>query len=62
MSLNKYEWLARCAAQYKKRAELEQKDCAYLANVALDEDKDGDFTDDPEGAADADMECWDDDA
>jgi hypothetical protein len=60
--MEKEEWLRKCAAQYEKCAAMPAKDAFFLAVIALDEDKDGDFTDNPEWAADADMECWDDDA
>lgn len=59
--MEKEEWLSKCAAHYEKYAAMPAKDAMFLAIIALEEDKDGDFTDDPEGAADADMECWDDD-
>ncbi len=55
------EWLMRCAARYEARAGLHLTQARGLAEISLDADEDGDFADDPERAADEDMDCWTDD-
>lgn len=59
--MDREEWLERCAARYESRGGLTSSEALEAATVALEADEDGDFTDDPEAAADADMACWDDD-
>jgi hypothetical protein len=61
MSMDKETWITRCAGRYETRAGLHLKQARELAEIALEEDKDGDFSDTPEDAADEDMNCWDDD-
>lgn len=59
--MDREEWLARCAARYESLGGLTASQALEAAAVALDAYEEGDFTEDPEDAADADMECWDDD-
>jgi len=59
--MDKDEWLRRCSVQFQTITGLPEKDAAYLAIIELEEDVDGDFADDPEGAADSEMSYWDDD-
>ena len=56
--MEREEWIARCAAQYGRRAHLEPRQ-AYEAALACFEANDDE--DDPEYMADEDMAAWDDD-
>ncbi|MDB5814012.1 MAG: hypothetical protein JWN23_1129 [Rhodocyclales bacterium] len=60
MTIEKEEWIARCKAQYAKRAGLTENEAQACAEVSFDEDGDDDDVT-PEEAADNDMDCWDDD-
>lgn len=55
------EWMTRCAAQYETKGGLHPEEAREAAIAAFEEDKDGVFADDPEGAADEDMSYWTDD-
>lgn len=52
------EWLTRCAARYAARAGLNEGEAMDAAKATRGADADGDFSEDPEGAADEDMDCW----
>ena len=56
--MDKEEWLKRCEAQFEKRTG--DKDFSEIVQICYDENLE-DFADDPEGAADEEMSCWDDD-
>ena len=56
--MDKEEWLKRCEAQFEKRTGNKYfKEAARACYNEMLED----FEDDPEGAADEEMSCWDDD-
>lgn len=59
--MDKEEWLQRCEAQFDKRVRDDKANWKDAAEVLFDEMHDC-FPDDPEGAADEEMNCWDEDA
>lgn len=59
--MTREEWLDRCAARYRDLGFMTWNLSRDLADLALQEDHDGDFFEDPEGAADEDMSYWTDD-
>jgi hypothetical protein len=61
--LTKEEWLARCAAHFKKRAALDDETSMELAiqewDIQEENGWDDDFRVDPEECADSEMSYWD---
>lgn len=55
--MDKEEWLTRCAARFETRAGLSLELARSFAEVSL-EIVDGDLTENPEDAADEEMNCW----
>lgn len=60
MTIEKQEWIARCKAQFVKRAGLDDGQAQTCAEVVYDNEADFDLTT-PEESADNEMGCWDDD-
>lgn len=63
MAIAKDEWLERCAKRYVSAGAFETvADAKDAAKACWDADQDShDFDEEPELAADADLECWDND-
>lgn len=58
--MTKEEWLNACAAQYVKRADVNQIDAAIFAEAcAGTQEGPVDSWQEPEDAANDDMDCWD---
>lgn len=58
--MDKQEWIKRCSKRFMERAgmtSIEADGYAQTMHAEWSED----FADDPEGAADEEMSCWDDD-
>ena len=59
--MEKTMWLRLCEAQFEKRVQFDKERWKKEAAEDCYESMYEDFPDDPEGAADEEMRCWDND-
>lgn len=61
--MDSYEWLRLCAARYQTRGGMTPEQARESAEIALEVELEcgAGLSTDPAAAADADIECWDND-
>lgn len=62
-NMDRYEWLRLCAEQYESRGGMTPEQARESAQIALEVELEcgAGLSTDPVAAADADIDCWDND-